>query len=298
MISSKTKNYQILWKVPLLFILSSSTIYSSHYLVSSVIQVPFRLVEVVGHKHFPWNPNDLVYSDQKQASKSYILVPLKQYHYLIECFQRAGPIASGRLYILLCSSFIQIRRITSNIFVDFSCLLCEIPNRLDGLFYSLILYGMTCLCKLLNRLDGLFYPLTLDGLFTYYASYQINQINSSTLWYLTACLLCKTPNRSDRLFYPLILNGSFAISKRLGSDYRHGLYTTKILVNIWSIRLVSLIYRYHSDSCFKVIGGQGSIFMIMMRLTRIVWCWCNEIDKRKAYSGGKEDWRMKLTSHV
>ena len=70
------------------------------------------------------------------------------------------------------------------------------PNRLDRLFYPLILYDTTCLCKLPNRSDGLFYPLTLDGLFTYCASYQIGQTDSFILWHLTAYLLYKIPNRS------------------------------------------------------------------------------------------------------
>ena len=104
-----------------------------------------------------------------------------------------------------------------------SCLLCEKPNRLNGLFYPLILYGTTHLYKLPNRSDGLFYSLTLDGLFTYCVSYQIGQTDSSTLWYLTASSLCKIPNRSNdirRLFRyvkyqigQITLNAFFAISK-------------------------------------------------------------------------------------
>ena len=150
---------------------------------------------------------------------------------------------------------------------------CEIPNRSDGLFYPLILYGTTRLCKLPNRSDKLFYPLTLDGLFTYCASYQIGQTDSSILWDSTACLVCKTLNRSidtRRLFCyakhqigQMTLDSFFAISKRLDGDHRHKLYNTKVLADVWSTCLVGLIYRYHSDFCFKTIRRQGLVGMII-----------------------------------
>ena len=94
----------------------------------------------------------------------------------------------------------------------------------------------------------------------------------------------------------MTLDGSFVISKELGDDHKYRLHTIKISANIWSIRLIGLIYRHHSNSGFKAIKGQGPIGMIMMRLIYIIW-W-NEVDRRRAHSDSKEDWKMKLTSHV
>ena len=37
------------------------------------------LVEVVACRHSPWNPNNLISSDPKQASKPYMLVSSKQH---------------------------------------------------------------------------------------------------------------------------------------------------------------------------------------------------------------------------
>ena len=185
----------MLWEILLLFILSTSTIRSPHYLISFVIRFLFvGLVEVVGRRHFPWHPNDLIWSEA--SLKTITLVQPEQHRCPVEHFQRAWPTASSRSYVSLRSSFAQIRRIA--ILPIFSRVLavrnCKIPNRSDGLFYLLILYGTTRLCKLSNRSDGLFYPLTLDGLFTYCARYQIGQTDSSTLSHSTACSLCKTPN--------------------------------------------------------------------------------------------------------
>ena len=147
------------------------------------------------------------------------------------------------------------------------------PNRSNKLFYPLILHGTTYSCKLPNKSDGLFYPPTLDGLFTCCTSYRIGQTNSSTLWHSTTCSLCKTPNRSidiQQLFCyakhqigQITLDGSFAISKGLRGDHKYGLYTTKVSVDVWSTRLIGLIYRHYSDSCFKAIGRQVPVAMII-----------------------------------
>ena len=82
---------------------------------------------------------------------------------------------------------------------------------------TLIRYGTTQ-CKLPNRPEGLFYPLALYGLFTCCTSYRTGQIDfhplallrlaarateqarrTSTLWHFYGLLNCKTPNRSDGL---------------------------------------------------------------------------------------------------
>ena len=67
----------------------------------------------------------------------------------------------------------------------------------------------------------------------------------------------------------MTLDGSFAISQGLGDDYRHELHTIKVSADVYSICLISLIYRHHSNSCFKVIRERGLVGMIM-RLTYIV----------------------------
>ena len=33
-------------------------------------------------------------------------------------------------------------------------------------------------------------------------------------------------------------------------------YTAKVLDNIWSTLLVGLVYKYHSDSCFKAVEDE------------------------------------------
>ena len=217
---------------------------------------------MVGCRHSLWNPNDLICSNLKQASKSYTLVQPKQHRYPIEHFQRDWFTTSSKSYVSLHSSFAQIKKIAILPILSWVLAVrkCEIPNRSDRLFYPLILYGTTCLCKLPNRSDGLFYPLTLDSLFICYADYRIGQMDSFTLWHSTAYSDCETPNRSNdtqRLFCyakqrigQITLNGSFVISKGLGDDHRHGLYTTKVLADVWSTRLVGLIYRHYSNFLF------------------------------------------------
>ena len=199
---------------------------------------------------------------------------------------------------MLRSSFIQIRKIA--IFLIFLQVLaickCKISNRLDGIFYPLILYSTTCLCKLPNRSDGFFYLLTLNDLFTCCASYQIGKINSSTLWHLTAYLLYKILNKSYRLFYPLTLDNSFTISQNLDGDHKYGLYTTKVLADVWSTCLVGLICRYHSNSYFKTIGRQDPVDMMMgltctsSSMILMQWgCSNNDVVQKRAYSDGEKN---------
>ena len=65
---------------------------------------------------------------------------------------------------------------------------------------TLIYYGTTQ-CKLPNKPEGLFYPLALYGLFTYYMSYRTGQTDFHLL---ALCgLLHKLPNRPDG--FPLAL---------------------------------------------------------------------------------------------
>ena len=115
-----------------------------------------------------------------------------------------------------------MRRIASpNIFAGLNCLLYKTLNRSDGLFYSLILYGMTrlckLLCKLLNRPDRLFYPLVLNGLLTMQNTKLVwLTLLLSDTWQLfhnqLVICLCKIPNRSDGLSYLLKINSCCAIS--------------------------------------------------------------------------------------
>ena len=136
-------------------------------------------------------------------------------------------------------------------------------------------------------------PWHFHGLFTCCMSYRTGQTESSTLWHFDGLLDCETPNRSDGLFYSLTLDGSTIRNQLgLGGNHRYGMYTTKVSADVWSTRLVGLICRHHSNSCFKAIGGRGPVSMMMMRLTRIVWCQCNEVDRRRAHSGGEEDWGL------
>ena len=127
-------------------------------------------------------------------------------------------------------------------------LLCETLNRSEGLFYPLILYGMTHLCKPPNRSDGFFHPLTLDGLFTWCASYRIGQTDSSTLWHSTACSLCKTPNRSIDTWR------LFCSQQGWGGDHRHGLHTTMVSAtfdlytsSVWSANIIATLVSRQSD---------------------------------------------------
>ena len=70
MIGSKTKNYWLLWEISLLFILSTSTIWSPHWLVLIVTRFFVGLVKVVERKHSPWNPNDLISFDLSWSKAS------------------------------------------------------------------------------------------------------------------------------------------------------------------------------------------------------------------------------------
>ena len=166
--------------------------------------------------------------------------------------------------VLLRLSFTQIRKIA--IFPILSQILvicnCKISNRSDKLFYFLILYSTTCLCKLSNRSDELFYPLILNGLFICYASYQIGQMD----------LISDIQRLAYYAKYwisQMTFDGPFAMTTGFSGDHRHRLYTTKVLANVWFTHLIGFIYRHHSNSCFKAIGGQGPISM-MTRLTCMV----------------------------
>ena len=64
----------------------------------------------------------------------------------------------------------------------------------------------------------------------------------------------------------MTIDGSFAISKGLGGDHKYELHTTKVLANVWSIRLIDLIYRYLNNSYFKRIKGRDPLGMMMIRL--------------------------------
>ena len=171
---------------------------------------------------------------------------------------------------------------------------------------TLIHYGTTKY-KLPNRPEGLFYPPALYGLFTYCTSYQTGQtdLHSQALLWLaaqatkqakqvsfdtfTTCSIAKHQiGQTD--FHLLTLDGSTICNQiELGGDQNLGrrlIYTPH------------LICKHYSDSSFKAIWGQSPVGMMMIRLTRIVWCQCNGIDQRKICSGGKKGWGMKLTSHV
>ena len=136
---------------------------------------------------------------------------------------------------------------------------CKLPYRPGGLFYPLILLRLVYLLyKLPNRPDGLPHSDTFTACSI--AKHRIGQTDSRTLWYFDG---------------PTIRN-----QLGLGGDYRHGLYTTKVSGGVGSTRLVGLIYSYHSNSCLKAIARQGLVGM-MTSLTRIIWYWYNEVDRRK-----------------
>ena len=250
--------------------------WSSYCLVSIATKFLFvGFVEVIGCRHSLWNPKDLIYSDLKQVSKPSPRSSPNSTAVWENSFREPDLLRpAGQTS---CYAQLHTDQKDSYLFNTFAVAVCKYktPNRSDGLFYPLILYVTTRLCKLPNRSDRLFYLLTLNGLFTCCASYQIGQTDSSTLWHSTACSLCKIPNRSNdtrRLFCyakhrmgQMTLDGSFAISKGLGGDHRHGLYTTKVSADVWSTHLVSLICRHHSDSCFKAVRRQGPVGM-MIRL--------------------------------
>ena len=123
-----------------------------------------------------------------------------------------------------------------------------------------------------------------------YVKHRISQMNFSTLWHLmvflqSACFfLCKTSNRSDKLFYPLTFDDSFAINlvweMIIDIDY---------IFNVWFTCLICLMCRLHNNSDFKAIGRQSLISMMMMRFIHLIWCWYNEVDRKRAHSSGKED---------
>ena len=103
-------------------------------------------------------------------------------------------------------------------FCSFSFLLYETLNRSDRLFYPLIFYNTAYLCILSNKPSRLFYFLVLSRL---------------------AYLLCKILNKLNRLFYPLTHTGPTICNQpELGGDYRHGIYTTKVLAIVLSICLL------------------------------------------------------------
>ena len=70
-------------------------------------------------------------------------------------------------------------------------------------------------------------------------SYQTGQIESFTVWYFYDLLDCKIPNRLGKFFYLLTLDGSTICNQlRLGDDYKHELYTIKVLANVWFTRFL------------------------------------------------------------
>lgn len=50
----------------------------------------------------------------------------------------------------------------------------------------------------------------------------------------------------------------------MGGDYKYKIYTTKALASIWFAYLVGLIYRFYSNSCFKVIRSRDAMGMSMI----------------------------------
>ena len=104
----------------------------------------------------------------------------------------------------------------------------------------------------------------------------------------TACSIAKH-RISQTDFYPLTLDDSIICNQLwLGGD--QGLGRRLIYMPSW-------ICKHHSNSCFKMIGRRGPVVMRKVSLIRMVWYWCNEVDRR-TNSGREEGWRMKLTSHV
>ena len=163
-------------------------------------------------------------------------------------------------------------------------------------------------CKLPNRPGGLFYPSALYSLFTCCTSYQIGQTDfhplallrlaaqaieqarrTFTLWHFYGLLDCETPNRSDRLppsdTWRLYYSQSAWVRWWPKSQTAFDLHA----LSVWSANIIAtLVSRW--------LGGKVP-WMRMARLTCMVWCWCNEVD-RKTRSSGEKGWRMKLTSHV
>ena len=151
--------------------------------------------------------------------------------------QRVRPTASSRSYVLLRTSFAQIRRIALfNTFVVLA--VCYAKHRIDQTDSSTFWYftaRLICANYQIGQADSST-PWHFYGLFTCYTSYQIGQTESSILWHFYDLLDCKTPNRSNRLFYPLTLDGSTIHNQlRLGGDHRHGIYTTKVYAVVWML---------------------------------------------------------------
>ena len=151
----------------------------------------------------------------------------------------------------------------------------KLPNRPEGLFLSLaLLWLVYLLYKLPNRPDG----LLASGAFMVcsIANHRIGQTDSLPLWHFVGSTICNQ----------LVLSG----------DHRYRLYNTKVLGGVWTTRLVGLIYWYYSDSYFKAMGGQGPVGMIT-RLTNIIWCWCNEVDRRETRNEARKvgGWSWQVT---
>ena len=163
------------------FLLIPSSFFN--YLVLFVIRFLYvRLIKVMRHRHFSWNPNNLIWS---KANLKNLYPCLAQTALLSgKIFQRARPTMFNKLYVLLYSRFVDQKDCSFQYFCNFSYLLCKAPNRSDALFYHLIFYDKPYLYKLLNRLGGLFYPLVLSQLIY---------------------LLHELPNMLGGIFYPLVL---------------------------------------------------------------------------------------------
>lgn len=70
----------------------------------------------------------------------------------------------------------------------------------------------------------------------------------------------------------------------LDSDYRHGMYITKVLAIIWSTHLVDLIYKLYTNFCFKAFKKQS--FASKNMTNKLIYSSSsmmssNKIDRRK-----------------
>ena len=144
--------------------------------------------------------------------------------------QRARLTASSRPSVLLRTNFAQIRRIPpSNTFavlavyfarhqidqktlIHYGTTQCKLPNRLGGLFYPLVLYGLF-ICSTSYRTGQIdFHPLALLRL-ALRATKQARRVSSGTfttccisywtghmsfLWHFYGLLNCETPISSDK----------------------------------------------------------------------------------------------------
>ena len=183
------------------------------------------------------------------------------------------------------SSFAQIKKITILLILSQVLPVCNFKTlrRWDTLFYPLIFYGITLLCKLPNRLDRLFYPLTTDGLFTYYASYQIGQIYLASG---TRCLACSAKHQIDQM----ILDGFLATSNGLGSNHRYGLHTIKIcpmfIAKVWVVTIDMDCTLSRSGQCLIYTPRWFNLQVLQQLLFQDDWKakFCRYNDKVDTYN--------------